>query len=80
VASAWQEALELERVGLDDNFFDLGGYSLLVARVRFNLREKLQKDIALVDFFSHPTVRMLAEKLENKEESLTMEKTPRKGF
>ena len=80
VASAWQQALELERVGLDDNFFDLGGYSLLVARVRFNLREKLQKDIALVDFFSHPTVRMLAGKLENKEESLTMEKTSRKGF
>ena len=80
VANAWQEALELERVGLDDNFFDLGGYSLLVARVRFNLREKLQKEISLVDFFSHPTVRMLAEKLENKEESLTMEKTPRKGF
>ena len=80
VASAWQQALELERVGLDDNFFDLGGYSLLVVRVRFNLREELQKDIALVDFFSHPTVRMLAEKLENKEESLTMEKTSRKGF
>ncbi len=64
VASAWQEALELERVGLDDNFFDLGGYSLLVARVRFNLREKLQKEISLVDFFSYPTVRLLAEKLE----------------
>jgi amino acid adenylation domain-containing protein len=80
VASVWQEALGVERAGLDDNFFDLGGYSLLVARVRFNLREKLQKDIALVDFFSYPTVRLLAEKLEHREESLTMEKTSRKGF
>ncbi len=69
----------MDRVGLDDNFFDLGGYSLLVARVRFNLREKLQKEIALVDLFSYPTVRMLAEKLEHREESLTMKKTSRKG-
>jgi non-ribosomal peptide synthetase component F len=80
VASVWQEALGLERVGLDDNFFDLGGYSLLVARVRFNLREKLQKDIALVDFFSYPTVRLLARKLEYGKENLMMEKSSRKGF
>jgi amino acid adenylation domain-containing protein len=64
IASVWQEALGLERVGLDDNFFDLGGHSMLVARVRFNLREKRQTEIALVDFFSYPTVRLLAEKLE----------------
>jgi non-ribosomal peptide synthetase component F len=65
VASVWQVALGIERVGLDDNFFDLGGYSLLVARVRFNLRQKLQKEIALVDFFCYPTVRLLAENLEH---------------
>jgi non-ribosomal peptide synthetase component F len=68
VASVWQESLGLERVGLDDNFFDLGGYSLLVARVRFNLRERLRKEIALVDFFSYPTVRLLAGKLEHNKE------------
>jgi len=80
VAGVWQEALGLERVGLDDNFFDLGGYSLLVARVRFSLRERLQKEIALIDFFSYPTVRLLAGKLEHSGESLMMEKTSRKGF
>lgn len=65
VAAVWREVLGIERVGLDDNFFDLGGHSLLVARVRFNLRQKLQKEIALVDFFSYPTVRLLAQKLEH---------------
>jgi amino acid adenylation domain-containing protein len=80
VASVWREALGLERVGLDDNFFDLGGYSLMVARVRFNLRERLQKEIALVDFFFCPTVRLLASKLEHSEHSLTTEKISGKGF
>jgi Condensation domain/AMP-binding enzyme/Phosphopantetheine attachment site/AMP-binding enzyme C-terminal domain len=70
VAGVWQEVLGpeiagLRRLGVNDNFFDLGGYSLLLARVRFNLRQKLQKEIALVDFFSYPTVRLLAEKLEH---------------
>jgi Phosphopantetheine attachment site len=51
-------------VGLDDNFFDMGGHSLLVARVRFMLREKLGRDVALVDFFTNPTVRTLAQRLE----------------
>jgi amino acid adenylation domain-containing protein len=65
LADVWQELLKLERVGLDDNFFDLGGYSLLLVRVRFHLREKLQREIALVDFFFYPTIRLLAEKLEH---------------
>jgi len=64
IAKIWQEALAVERVGLDDNFFDLGGHSLLLARVRFTLREKLGRDIALVDFFTYPTVRTLAQRLE----------------
>jgi amino acid adenylation domain-containing protein len=64
IARVWQEALAVERVGLDDNFFDLGGHSLLVARARFTLRQKLGRDIALVDFFTYPTVRALARHLE----------------
>jgi acyl carrier protein len=64
IAKVWQEALLVERVGLDDNFFDLGGHSLLVARVRFTLREQLGRDVALVEFFTYPTVRTLAQRLE----------------
>ena len=79
VASAWQEALGLERVGIDHNFFDLGAYSLLVARVRFALQERLQKKIAFVDFFCYPTVRLLAEKLDQRE-SFIMDKTSPRGF
>jgi acyl carrier protein len=69
IAKIWQEALLVERVGLDDNFFDLGGHSLLVARVRFTLREKLGRDVALVDFFTYPTIRTLAQRLDEAAEA-----------
>ena len=68
LAKVWQAALAVPRVGLDDNFFDLGGHSLLVARVHFILREKLKRNIAVVDFFTYPTVRSLAQRLEETEE------------
>jgi hypothetical protein len=64
IAGIWKDALRLERVGLDDNFFDLGGHSLLVARVRFLLSEQLGRKVALLDFFTYPTVRLLAQHLE----------------
>jgi amino acid adenylation domain-containing protein len=68
LARVWQDALLVQRVGLDDNFFDLGGHSLLVARIHFILREKLKREIAIVDFFTYPTVRALAQRLEETEE------------
>jgi surfactin family lipopeptide synthetase A len=64
IAKVWQDVLGVERVGLDSNFFDLGAHSLLVARVRFILCEELKRNIAIVDFFTYPTVRSLARHLD----------------
>jgi amino acid adenylation domain-containing protein len=60
VAEVWRGFLGVERIGLRDNFFDLGGHSLLMARVQSRLRELLGREIAMVDLFSHPTVGGLA--------------------
>jgi len=60
VAKAWQEALGIESVGLNDNFFDLGAHSLTVAEVHANLQKSLGRVISLVDLFEYPTVRVLA--------------------
>ena len=61
IAEIWQNVLQVERVGLTDNFFDLGGQSLLMIRVHGQLKDKLGVDISLVDMFRYPTVASLAE-------------------
>jgi len=64
VAGVWGEVLKVERVGLDDNFFDLGGHSLLLVRVHERLRQLFPgEDLSVVELFEHPTVRSLATRL-----------------
>ncbi|GBC61781.1 non-ribosomal peptide synthetase [Desulfonema ishimotonii] len=60
IAEVWQEVLRLDRVGLHDNFFDLGGHSLLVIKVQSRLEEIFGRDIQTVELFRHPTVSALA--------------------
>jgi amino acid adenylation domain-containing protein len=60
VAGLWRELLGLEKVGLHDNFFDLGGHSLLVVRMQGRLREILQREITVAEMFKYPTVSTLA--------------------
>jgi acyl carrier protein len=64
IAAILQQILRIERVGVDDNFFDLGGNSLLLAQVHEQLQERFGREIVLVEIFNHPTVRALAGHLE----------------
>jgi len=60
VAEVWSEALGVQRVGRDDNFFDLGGHSLLMIQVHNKLQERLQRNIAMIELFRHSAVSSLA--------------------
>jgi acyl carrier protein len=60
VARAWQEALGVASVGMNENFFDLGAHSLTVAEVQAKLQEALGREIPLVDLFQFSTVSALA--------------------
>jgi amino acid adenylation domain-containing protein len=60
IASIWQDVLKVAHVGREDNFFDLGGHSLLMVRVNSRLRETFSKDISMVDMFGFTTIRALA--------------------
>jgi amino acid adenylation domain-containing protein len=63
LAGIWAEVLGLERVGRRDNFFALGGHSLLVVRMITRMRQALGVDVPLTHVFSHPTVESLAARL-----------------
>jgi amino acid adenylation domain-containing protein len=60
IAVLWAEVLQRDRVGQTDNFFDLGGHSLLLIRVHGLLKERLGVVLPVVDLFQHPTVGALA--------------------
>jgi amino acid adenylation domain-containing protein len=60
IATIWQEALKVERVGLHGNFFDLGGHSLLMVQVHEKLSAAFGRRFSMVELFQHPTVASLA--------------------
>ena len=60
IARVWQEVLGVTEVGVDDNFFDLGGRSLLLVRVQARLRARLNREISMLELFRRPTIHSLA--------------------
>jgi natural product biosynthesis luciferase-like monooxygenase protein len=69
LAEVWQEVLRRTSVGVEDNFFDLGGHSLLTVRVQAMLRERLERVVPITDLFRFPTIRTLAARLGTTESS-----------
>jgi natural product biosynthesis luciferase-like monooxygenase protein len=63
LAALWQEVLGLPSVGIDDNFFDLGGHSLLTMQVASRLAQVLGRAVPITDMFRFPTIRGLARHL-----------------
>lgn len=68
IAKVWQECLGLKEVSVNENFFDLGGHSLLLAQVHGRLPEPIKKQLSMVDLFKYPTIQALAHFLEKDEE------------
>ncbi len=60
IAGVWGEVLERERVGIRDNFFDVGGHSLLAVRVAAGISKVLGKPLGVNLLFEYPTVEELA--------------------
>jgi amino acid adenylation domain-containing protein len=63
VARIWQDILAISDVGLQTNFFDHGGHSLLLLRVQDRIKDDLGIEVSVTDLFNHPTVETLAGRL-----------------
>ena len=61
MSKLWAEVLDVDYVGIYDNFFDLGGHSLLAGQLVTRLRDNLRLEISLGQLLSHPTIADLLE-------------------
>ncbi len=68
VAEIWRELLKVDRVGANDNFFDLGGHSLLLIKIGARLQNVLGRKISPTDLFKYPTINTLVAFLTRNDE------------
>lgn len=57
----WQELLQVKRIGVEDDFFDLGGHSLTANQLVLTIKQRLGKELLIRDLFAAPTIKSLAE-------------------
>ena len=69
IAQVWKDALGADQVGMNENFFDLGAHSLMVAEVHAQLQQLLGRELSLLDLFQFPTVSALAHHLGGQQET-----------
>lgn len=60
IVHLWQTLLHQQDIGIHDNFFDLGGHSLLLVQLQSRLRRDLGVDLSIKDLFQNPTVAGMA--------------------
>jgi amino acid adenylation domain-containing protein len=69
IANIWAKVLQLEKVGIHDNFFDLGGNSLLTIPICSKIQETLNVNISVIDLLTYPTVSAFAKYLAQNQEA-----------
>jgi len=65
LAKIWSEVMDIESIGIHDNFFDLGGHSLLAMMLVSHMKKLTQSEISVLDVFMAPTLAALAERVTN---------------
>jgi acyl carrier protein len=69
ISRLWSKILKIDKIGINDNFFDLGGDSLLSVQLVMLLEKEMKTEIPVVKFFQYPTIRNFADYIERKRSS-----------
>ena len=77
IANVWKEVLELEQVGIGDNFFDIGGNSLNILHVNQKINEILGGTLPAMTMFRYTTIQSLAQFLEQQDIKMALERKKR---
>jgi amino acid adenylation domain-containing protein len=71
VAGIWEAVLGVQQIGIDENFFDLGGNSALLIQVLAKLRKEVHPAIGMTDLFRYPNIRMIADCIAGQQQGET---------
>jgi amino acid adenylation domain-containing protein len=66
ISRLWSKILKIDKIGINDNFFDLGGDSLLSVQLVTLLEKEMKTEIPVVKFFQYPTIRNFADYIERR--------------
>jgi len=69
LARIWEEVLGTEKFGPSDNFFDVGGHSLLIVKLRSQIKDRMGIEVSNIELFQYANIRSLARHLAAKEQS-----------
>jgi len=61
LVSIWQEVLQVEKIGINDNFFEMGGHSIKAIRVVSKIYKELNAELSLREIFRYPTIKQFSE-------------------
>ncbi|HSL88811.1 MAG TPA: phosphopantetheine-binding protein, partial [Ignavibacteriaceae bacterium] len=79
--AVWQDILKLPKVGINDNFFDIGGHSLLAVQLHSRLKQLIDTELTLIDIFTYPTIKSLEEfikkRINSEDEIITVQTSKR---
>ena len=77
LAEIWQTVLGVDRVGIHDSFFDIGGNSMSLVQVYGHLTRVASREISLVELYEFPTIAAFSQHLENAVDAPAAEPVPR---
>ncbi len=70
ILECWNKYLKIKGIGIDDNFFDLGGNSLMAIKILIDLNLISEKKLTVVNLFQYPTIRKISGFIDNEKDEL----------
>ncbi|NIM16914.1 MAG: amino acid adenylation domain-containing protein [Candidatus Aminicenantes bacterium] len=78
IKEIWSHLLAKEKIGIKDNFFDLGGHSLLLIKLKSKLEKTFNREISIIELFNYPTIDRQAQYFEDRFKIKAQEKAEEK--
>ncbi|MEV8597879.1 acyl carrier protein [Streptomyces sp. NPDC052013] len=66
ISKIWEDALKLDDIADDDDFFALGGHSLIMAEIQGAITKELGVEVPMDELFRHSTIRSISDHLESR--------------